>query len=62
MARDFKSSFILPTQATGANLLGNTANGQQVFRSGFNTLTVTSSVNTNPLTAVSPWVIQVTGA
>ena len=53
MARDFKSSFILPTQATGTNLLGNTANGQQVFRSGFNTLTVTSSVNTTPLTAVS---------
>jgi hypothetical protein len=54
MARDFKSSFILPTQTgSSSNALGVTANAQQVFRSGFNTLTVTSSTNSNPLTASS---------
>lgn len=53
MARDFKTSFIFPTQTVGANVLGNTANLTQVFRTGFNTLTVNSSVNTNPLTAVT---------
>ena len=44
MARDFKTSFILPTQ-TGASggQLGVTANAQQVFRSGFNTLSITSA-------------------
>jgi len=52
MARDFKSSFILPTQS-GGNVFTVTSNAQQVFRNGFNTLTVASAVNTNPLTAVS---------
>lgn len=55
MARDFKSSFILPTQTAGANVFGNTANATQVFRNGFNTLTISAgaSNNTNPMTAVS---------
>jgi hypothetical protein len=52
MARDFKSSFIIPTQTgSSSNALGATASVSQVFRSGFNTLTVTSSTNANPLTA-----------
>jgi hypothetical protein len=56
MARDFKSSFILPTQ-TGASggALGVTANAQQVFRTGFNTLAITSAgaTSTAALTASS---------
>ena len=54
MARDFKSSFIIPTQ-TGAvgGALGCTTNTQQVFRSGLNTLVVTSAggASTAALTA-----------
>lgn len=55
MARDFKSSFILPTQTAGANVFGCTANAQQVFRSGLNTLTISAgaSNNSNAMTAVS---------
>jgi len=44
MARDFKSSFIFPTQtAAGAGALGVSANAQQVFRSGLNTFSITSN-------------------
>lgn len=47
MARDFKSSFILPTQAGSANAGAVTANAQQVFRSGLNTITLTSAAGTS---------------
>ena len=56
MARDFKTSFILPTQTGAAGgAMGCTANGTQVFRNGFNTLSITTANATSSaaLTAVS---------
>jgi hypothetical protein len=56
MARDFKTSFILPTQTgTTGGALGCTVNGTQVFRSGLNTLSITSAAgsSTAALTALS---------
>jgi len=43
MARDFKTSFVLPTQTVSGTAAGVTSNLQQVFRSGFNTLTLNSA-------------------
>jgi hypothetical protein len=56
MARDFKSSFIFPTQtATTGGAMGNTVNATQVFRTGLNTLSLTSATaaSTAALTAVT---------
>ncbi|CAB4145034.1 hypothetical protein UFOVP657_53 [uncultured Caudovirales phage] len=51
MARDFKTSFVFPTQAVSGTTAGVTTNLTQVFRTGFNTLTInTGGAVTTPIT------------
>ena len=51
MARDFKTSFVFPTQAVAGTTAGVTTNISQVFRTGLNTLTLTTGgAVTTPIT------------